>query len=378
MSKLRVPWVGWIWLAMVAVLLTIGLVRRINLLTLMACPLLVVWFVNVWLANRQIRRLRGRRRIDEPIFAQSPARISLEVVNTRRAPCRGIRVEHAGPAHALARFTQCLAGRETTAFRETVTLPERGRYAWGPLWAWSGHPFGLALRGVRLVEGAESIVLPPVGRLHRGKLRQFLARGTPAMEPIRRAARRRVEAEADFHGLRAFRAGDSPRWIHWRTTARRGELMVREFEDAPGEHFILVLDCRVPAGNVQAGARSPLLEEAIRFAATICWEYRLQQGNRFVLGVAGAKPIIMNGATGWSHSLDLLECLALQEAQTDYDGAAIVEALAETALPSAPMLLVQAGATRLENLLARALDRPVVAVSAPDVAHLDFYEGPKV
>ena len=40
----------------------------------------------------------------------------------------------------------------------------------------------------------------------------------------------------------AFRPGDSRRHIHWRTTARRGTLMVREFEDWPSDNLILLVD----------------------------------------------------------------------------------------------------------------------------------------
>jgi uncharacterized protein (DUF58 family) len=384
----RVPIAGWLWLLLVATLMGIGLLRRINLLTLLACPLLVVWCLNVVLAHFQLRRLRGRRRIEGPVFAETPFDVLVEVASLRRAAHRSVRVEDGGPSHRSARFLPRLAGRQTQAFRITLTLPDRGRHAWGPLWAWSGYPFGLARRGLRLVEGEDVIVLPRLGRLHGGKLRQFMARSTTAAEPIRRTPRRRIEAQAEFHGLRAFRAGDSPRWIHWRTTARRGELMVREFEDAPGEHVILVVDLYVPFGESEqnthpSGAdlaprasRSALAEDAIRFAATVCWDWRLQQGNRFVLGVAGAKPAVLEGTTGRGHALRLLDCLAVAEAHGNGDELSVVDELSRVFLPPAPVLLVSARANRLENALARALNRPVICIEASELAHLEFYESP--
>ncbi len=392
MSRLRIPLAGWLWLMIVAALLAIGLVRRINLLTLMACLLLVVWCLNVLLAHFHPRRLRGRRRLDRPVFAHTPFEVQVEVVNPRRTASRSVRVEDSGPAHALTWFTPRMAGRNTEIFRAAITLPDRGRYALGPLWAWSGYPFGLARRGARLVGGEELIVLPRLGRLHRGKLRQFLARGTTAAEPIRRATRRRIESQAEFHGLRAFRSGDSPRWIHWRTTARRGELMVREFEDAPGEHFILVLDPYSPpeekvehdTTEIGKDARSrndlrhacPSLEAVIAFAATVCWEWRLNQGNRFVLGVAGKAPVVLDGTASRDHALRLLESLAVQEAHAIRDDVSVVDALARVVLPPAPVLLVSARTNRLEAALARALNRPVVSIEASALRDLDFYESP--
>jgi uncharacterized protein (DUF58 family) len=398
MSTLRVPLAGWLWLLMVAALLAIGLVRHINLLTLMACLLLIVWCLNVLLAYFHSRRLRGRRRIDGPVFAQSPFEMHVEVANPRRTASRSVRVEDRGPAHALAWFTPYMAGRHIETIRARIMLPDRGRYVLGPLWASSAYPFGLARRGTRLAEGEELVVLPRLGRLHRGKLRQFLSRGATAAEPIRRATRRWTESQAEFHGLRAFRAGDSPRWIHWRTTARRGELMVREFEDAPGEHFILVLDPYSPpeerveqrATESENAARSrndpssplprlsvwPSLEAAISFAATVCWEWRLHQGNRFVLGVAGAAPIVLDGTASRDHALRLLESLAVQEPHQNEDDVSIVNALSRVVLPPAPVLLISARANRLEATLARELNRPIVSVEASVLRDLDFYESP--
>jgi uncharacterized protein (DUF58 family) len=282
-----------------------------------------------------------------------------------------------------------LPGRQTTSFRQTLILPKRGHYAWGPLWAWSRYPFGLVRRGAQLVAGEEVIVLPRLGRLHRGRLRQFLARQVAAAEPIRRAPRHRLATEAEFHGLRAFRHGDSPRWIHWRTTARRGELMVREFEDAPGEHLILVVDPYRPAeeerqlasGGLPDGqarmfdSRPAPLEEVISFAATLCWEWRRNKGNQFVLGVAGEKPVVCHGMTGKAHALCMLECLALETGAYG-DETEIVKRLASVPLPPAPVLLVSAHGNRLVDALARGLNRPVVSIEAATLASLDFYERP--
>jgi uncharacterized protein (DUF58 family) len=112
---------------------------------------------------------------------------------------------------------------------------------------------------------------------------------------VRRRGWRHEAAQADFHGLRPFRPGDSPRWIHWRTSARRGELMVREFEDVPGDDIVLVL-----APGVD-------LEPAIAAAATIVWEWCRRRGDRLVL-LLGAEA--HDGLSGPEHARRLLERLA--------------------------------------------------------------------
>src|SRR5204863_4021232 len=133
----------------------------------------------------------------------------------------------------------------------------------------------------------EIIVLPRLGRLHRGRLRRFLARSSLTVSRSLQHPRRHPSAQAEFHGLRAFRSGDSPRWIHWRTSARCGELMVREFEDVPSDNLILVVDPSLPEkrgrDTLHSGVPSPffaLLEDAISLAATICWAWCRQTGDR--------------------------------------------------------------------------------------------------
>jgi uncharacterized protein (DUF58 family) len=390
MATFRVTRPGWVWLFIVVALLGIGLLRRINLLTLLVCPMLVLWCINALLARMRLGRLRGKRRIDSPVFAHAEFNVVVEAINLGRAARPAVSIEDSGPSHALTWFTPRLPGRQTTTFREMLTLPERGAYKWGPLWARSSYPFGLVRRAVRLAGEESIIVLPRLGRLHRGRMRQFLARHMAAAEPIRRAPRERLATEADFHGLRAFRHGDSPRWIHWRTTARRGELMVREFEDAPGEHLILVVDTCLPAEQRwhdlepgSSGSRNALsrqqntaVEDAISFAATICWEWCRQQGNRFVLGVAGEASAVIDGATGRNHALKMLECLAVQQGYNGNKATEVVDRLAALPLPPAPVLLVSAQRNGLEDALARGLNRTVVSVDAASLIDLDFYECP--
>ena len=52
--------------------------------------------------------------------------------------------------------------------------------------------------------------------------------------------------QVEYHGLRDYRSGDSPRWIHWRTSARRGELMVKEFEHQNEQDLAILIDPWLP------------------------------------------------------------------------------------------------------------------------------------
>lgn len=54
-------------------------------------------------------------------------------------------------------------------------------------------------------------------------------------------------ADVSFHALRDYVPGDDRRNIHWRTTARTGTLMVRQFEETRRSHLLIVLDLDVDA-----------------------------------------------------------------------------------------------------------------------------------
>ena len=397
--KMRVSREGWLWLAASVLLLGIGLYKGINLLCLLASAMLGVLALNLFLAGRGLGRLRGQRRISGPVFAGTPFRVELQATNPRRAALIGFSLEDVAPGQLFAGFVPRLSGGQTIPLSRESTLPRRGQYSWGALRAVSGYPFGLAQRRVRLAAAEEVLVLPRMGRLHRGRLQRHLRPFGPVSSRTNSQPRPHPTAQAEFHGLRAFRNGDSPRWIHWRTSAHCGELMVREFEVVPTDNLILVLDpwrpeevasdqCLMAYQQVSSAAKSPagtsplplanLLEDAISLAATICSEWCRQRGDRFVLAVASSPPIVIDGATSPDHALRMLECLAMLAGEARPDLGALLDRLADTALPPATVMLVSPrDPAPLQAALSQRLRRPVVALDVSSVADVDFYESPR-
>lgn len=387
-STFHVPREGKYWLLIAGVLLGIGMLKAINLLTLVACLMLALWVLNAVVAGRRLRWLQGHRSLAGPVFAQTPFLVEVTLTNPRRGSQTGLRLEDRSAKHAVAWFLPRLDGREVVRLRrENLVLSQRGRYAWEPLHAASSFPFGLAERRAEVAPAEEVIVLPRLGRLHRGRLRRLLARaGLPSARASLQHPRRHPTAQTEFHGLRAFRSGDSPRSIHWRTSARCGELMVREFEDVPTDNLILVVDPWLP-GNEEhshssAGRSSSvmdpgvLLEDAVSLAATICWEWCRQTGDRFVLAVAGVEPVVVDGTTGRDHARRMLECLAVEAGNPGKDRAAVLEKLAARPLPWAPVLFVTTRDDGLGDVLGKAVSRPIARLDVSALAEIDFYEKP--
>jgi uncharacterized protein (DUF58 family) len=301
-TGLRLTAEGRLLFCVAAVLLLVGIFKNINLLALLANVLLALLALGALVVGRRMRQLEGRRVLAENLFAGTRARLEVRVQNPSPGRVAGVRVEDVGAGHAVGWYFDRLEGRARVAPSTEVVLSARGWYDFAPLAAASSHPFGLWQRRVLIGLPLRVLVLPRHGKVVRERLRHYLKSADPRGERVHRHGWRHEAAQADFHGLRQFRPGDSPRWIHWRTSARRGELMVREFEDVPGDDLVLVLD-------THAGAAE--FESAVSLAATIVVEWCQRRGDRLVLAVPGMRHGLHDGVTGPEHARKLLECLAL-------------------------------------------------------------------
>jgi uncharacterized protein (DUF58 family) len=363
----RIPWPGRLWLAVAACLLIFGLYRNINLLSLLGYFLLMIAVLNIALAGRGLTSLKVRRRHLDPVFACRPCPLIVSVAAGRRA-CLGVRLEERGENHCLSWRVAWIGGRTEQTFQDDVVLPRRGRYVRGPLWAISGYPFGLAERRFALTAAESIYVLPQIGHMRRSGLRRHL-RGADPVGP-RQRHRPNPAAHGEVHGLRQFRTGDSPRTIHWKTSARRGELMVREFEDAPGDSLLLVLDPALP--DIPDAAER--FEEAVSLAATIAREWCRGGAERLVLALAGRGPLLLDGIAGPGFVQRALEHLT--EAAAGGDDDALLNRIAALPNPPAAVIVVAVGSGRIAGPLARQLRRSITTLDVTDPSLLEFYEPP--
>jgi uncharacterized protein (DUF58 family) len=82
----------------------------------------------------------------------------------------------------------------------------------------------------------------------------------------RRVLLRRA-AGFDFHSVREYEQGESLRRVHWPTSARRGQLMVKELEDTANDGVVVVLDCDGRCQTGEGGDSS--FDAAVRAAGSL-------------------------------------------------------------------------------------------------------------
>jgi uncharacterized protein (DUF58 family) len=195
-------------------------------------------------------------------------------------------VEHIG--RLGERTTPMRARRARYVLR---ALP-RGRYAFESARAVIEDPFGLARAEVPLQERAAVLVHPRVTDLDA-----LFSDGAGASWGGRRLLLQRTSG-FDVHSVRDYEHGDSLRRVHWPSTARRGELMVKELEDSPREEVAVVLD----------GAPSPVFDLQARIAGSLV-RAQARRGRAALLIVTGLteeRAHVRSLAGDWRVALDLL------------------------------------------------------------------------
>lgn len=127
------------------------------------------------------------------------------------------------------------------ASEELFVLPttRRSVIPVGPASSVRSDPLGLLRRAVRWTEPVPLYVHPKTvtfDQIGAGFLRDL--EGQPSNELS--------NSDVAFHALREYEPGDDRRHIHWRTYARVGELMVRQFVDSRRSHLAVVLSGHRP------------------------------------------------------------------------------------------------------------------------------------
>lgn len=208
-------------------------------------------------------RLRSQRHLLTPQVTLGQSfcqRIDLE---RSRGPLLGtLLLEDRIPAPfgAAPRFAVAWpSARSTRQLAYELPAAKRGRFQLGPLSVHTHDPFGMARLRRSFTDTSEVLVLPKVAPL------SDISRATAA--GLAGIADRIGASGSDDVMVREYRTGDDVRRIHWRSSARNQQLMVRREEQARDLHVTLITDTRAHA-HTGSGPNSTL-EWVVSMAASI-------------------------------------------------------------------------------------------------------------
>jgi uncharacterized protein (DUF58 family) len=185
--------------------------------------------------------------------------VRVAATNTGRRRLMPFTLEVAtGPAvEAFAVPGLAPAGTWTDPTGFDLDAPRRGVIRVGPATSVRGDPLGLVQRRVEWAAPVEVFVHPVTVRLAplgHGLLRDLEGRTTNDIST----------SDLAFHTLREYVPGDDRRYVHWRSSAKVGTLLVRQFRDTRRTHLLVLVD-----GDATAYPDPAEFETAVSVGASV-------------------------------------------------------------------------------------------------------------
>lgn len=353
---------GWVFLLVLAFITVGAVLRNVNLLVVLAgmmyAPLLLNWRMGIrWLTS-----FKASRRLPKRLHANDLANVQWTCENQRagmaawnlvindritRLPddqqsVRPVELDQAdlsdgwvtrwfdeilkrlnrqtsNPNRSEVKlgFVRIEAGRsEVQSYR--VFFSHRGKYVVGPAALSTTFPFGLIVSRIHFPETEPIFVGPAIGELHPTWERrvQSIACGSDTIK------RRRALEEDEFYALRPWRSGDSKKNIHWRTSAKLGQPIVKQHDQQNNRDFALILDLYSdPDDDGRSKARA---ETALSFAATAILQIGSAVQGQIGIGVCGKETDLYHSRSRQGVVVEAMKRLAVAQS---FESPQIVETL---------------------------------------------------
>jgi uncharacterized protein (DUF58 family) len=230
----------------------------------------------------------------------------LNVINTSRLPALWVEiVDEADRLETPLRLVSDVAPQTTRRRHPVHLFNRRGFYTLGPTRLRTGDPFGIYSLTLHDRHSSSILVTPP----HLPLTQLRLAPG--GWSGDRRRQRGALEREISDAGVRNYVAGDSLRRIHWRASAHKDALIVRQLEaDSSLDWWVFVdLEAAVQAGTGQDST----LELSIVLAASLVMR-GMKEHRRVGLAMVGPKFVWLEPRSDPAHRWRIMQALAMAEA----------------------------------------------------------------
>ena len=282
--------------------------REINLLYGMFALISATIIISHIYPRYSLRAVSVTRTLPSTAFEGDTISLDVNIINRAATSRHMIEVLDSVPAaepgmRTPMTFIAKLRGRKDRAYSFKVTCYKRGEYSIGPLTLTSSYPLGITSAEKSFSGEIQPLLVYPemfdVSCFPFVSGSSFPASGQKAVS--------RAGGSEDFFGTREYREGDSLRYIHWPSTARHGELIVKEFEIRASSEVTFLIDLH---RNSDIGTeKESTLEYAVKIAASLS-KYAMQRGHSFQCIGYGMRPHIVTYGKGESHLASVLETLA--------------------------------------------------------------------
>lgn len=334
---------GWYYLGMLGFIVAGAVIRDINLLYIMAGMMLGPLLFSFFASTRSLRKLAMRREYRKligvgdqlvvEVTAEKPSNTTAAYAVVARDTIRSeMGAGNSIKADASLFFAHVPSGGVTAA-SYTVRLNRRGRYQLGPMQISSSMPLGLIRASLSGAMAEEVLVSPQIGQMLPAWSRYLELNNDGGQKSMRRLGKR----EGDFYGMREWRDGDSRHWIHWRTSAKRNKLAVRQFEQRINQDLVVILD--LWRNDIQPVPKDEV-EQAISFAATLAFEHGKDGSTHLMFASVSRSSFFIQGTSSPVFQRELLERLAIVKPTGEDNLSAVMNEVLPQAAPTSKVVVI--------------------------------------
>lgn len=287
--------------------------RNMNLLYGMFAILASLIILSHILPRYAIKGLTVTRTLQPVAFEDEE--IEVKVCVEKNAWTKGYMIEitdsmpAAGPAYRKPMvFVAKLPVKRKREYSFKTVCYKRGVYTVGPVTVSSAYPLGIASVNKPADSGTKTLTVYP--KLFSIAALPLMA-GT-AMPMSGTEAMAKSGGNEDFFGTREYRQGDSLKFIHWPSTARHGQLIVKEFEIRASTEVTVLIDLH--KDSCTGSGRETTLEYAVKIAGSVA-RYAIDKGHHVQLIGHRGKQRVVPSARGTDQLALILDMLA--EVQAD-------------------------------------------------------------
>lgn len=272
-----------------------------NLFYLLLAMMLSLIVISGWLSEHCLRRLEFRRHAPDLIMANEPTTLTLSVANrNRHIPSFSLHLLDIVDGQDVDRglAIHFLPPQSSLLLSYPLLATKRGWIRFEGIRAQTLFPFGLFLKKALYATETLLLVSPPIKPIALRFIDELMSEGQG--EPLPRRGQ-----GTQLYNLRLYRPGDDSRAIHWMTTARTSQLIVRETEAEDRRRITVVLSIVAPE------ERESLFERSVTFVASLLWQ--LTERAYPVRLIVGTEDSGLD--LGPAHLLAMLRLLALCKRQ---------------------------------------------------------------
>ncbi|MGG6292960.1 DUF58 domain-containing protein [Leptolyngbya sp. AN02str] len=263
---------GWLMLGLALFFFAAATNTMAGWLYVMSGVMLALLLLGAWLPVRSLRQVNVLRSPIEPVSVGDTVVVELTLHNASIRPKTLLQARDRLPPELgtnIVRSLDSIGAKQAENWVYYLPADRRGVYRWQTVELRTATPLGLFWCRRSHQAPAHAVIYPTVLPLGRCPLIDEIGRNSSLATQSN--ARAQGATEGVTRTLRPYRWGDPTRLIHWRTSARYGELRVRELEVfTGGQDVVICLD--------SASAWDPDAFESAVSAAASLYFYALRQG----------------------------------------------------------------------------------------------------